>query len=206
MKTPNPTVTRAPGRILLLSLILCALTCAETAVAYYDPGTQRWINRDPLAEQGFELLRGHEPDMLDDEPNLYTFVRNNSIQRIDRYGLSWGGFGFFRWCAMGRCISKVNKWAKDCQKTIPTEPPDDVEVWDYIAWADKRMEAIAACMDAAKAAIKACQAGVNFVPPTKFPWKDVLFPPKGIIDLPVSSATGSEFRTPPGAGAPLTEW
>ncbi len=107
---------------------------------------------------------------------------------------------------MKKCISKVNKWAKDCKNSIPKEPPDDSDVWDYIGWLDKRQEAIAACMNAAKAAIAACQKGVNFVPPVKFPWKDIVFPPKGTIDLAISGVPGSEFSTPPGASAPPIEW
>lgn len=45
----------------------------QTASAYYDPGVQRWINRDPIGEQG--------------GGNLYGFVANDPASRIDPTGL-----------------------------------------------------------------------------------------------------------------------
>jgi len=54
---------------------------------YYDPGTGRWPNRDPLGEPGFELLRGRGGKLRGDGPNLYAFVRNNPVGRIDFLGL-----------------------------------------------------------------------------------------------------------------------
>ena len=50
---------------------------------YYDSGTERWPNRDPLGEPGFELLRGRQPNLLDDGPNLYTFTHNNPVNYYD---------------------------------------------------------------------------------------------------------------------------
>ena len=44
---------------------------------YYDPNLQRWLNRDPIGEAG-----GF---------NLYAFVGNNPVNRIDRFGLQEGG-------------------------------------------------------------------------------------------------------------------
>jgi RHS repeat-associated protein len=40
---------------------------------FYDPGLQRWLNRDPIGERG--------------GLNLYGFVRNNSINEVDPFGL-----------------------------------------------------------------------------------------------------------------------
>jgi RHS repeat-associated protein len=40
---------------------------------YYAPNLQRWVNRDPIREQG--------------GLNLYRFVRNNSLNDVDSYGL-----------------------------------------------------------------------------------------------------------------------
>lgn len=49
---------------------------------FYDPGSQRWLNRDPLGERG--------------GINLYRFVGNNPVNWIDRNGLDiWiGNSGF----------------------------------------------------------------------------------------------------------------
>lgn len=41
---------------------------------YYDSDLQRWINRDPIGENG--------------ETTLYSFVRNNPVARIDAVGLT----------------------------------------------------------------------------------------------------------------------
>ena len=42
---------------------------------YYDPHLQRWLNRDPIDEAG--------------GINLYGFVGNSPVNRIDPYGLVW---------------------------------------------------------------------------------------------------------------------
>ncbi len=54
----------------------------------YNPSTGRWLNRDPLGELGFELLRGGNPDMLGDGPNHYPFVQNDPVARFDAQGLT----------------------------------------------------------------------------------------------------------------------
>ena len=53
--------------------LLALLSAPHLASAYYDPGVQRWINRDPLAERG--------------GMNLYAFVSSEPIGRLDPYGL-----------------------------------------------------------------------------------------------------------------------
>jgi hypothetical protein len=67
LKKPNITV--AP----LAALLWVFLTSALTASAFYDPGSQRWINRDPIEEGG--------------GVNLYTFVDNGPMTWIDAAGL-----------------------------------------------------------------------------------------------------------------------
>ena len=41
---------------------------------FYDPNTQKWLNRDPILERG--------------GMNLYRFIGNNSINGVDFYGLA----------------------------------------------------------------------------------------------------------------------
>ncbi|HEY3915186.1 MAG TPA: RHS repeat-associated core domain-containing protein [Verrucomicrobiae bacterium] len=60
----------------------------------YDPNLQRWLNRDPNGELGFEAGRGtrhfrsHRPYLEENlSQNLYTFVRNRAPNEIDSYGL-----------------------------------------------------------------------------------------------------------------------
>ncbi len=56
-----------------LLMLLLSVAWAEHAFAYYDPGVQRWINRDPAKEAGGQ--------------NLSRFVRNDPIGRVDAKGL-----------------------------------------------------------------------------------------------------------------------
>jgi RHS repeat-associated protein len=42
---------------------------------YYNPSTGRWLNRDPIAEQG--------------GPNVYLCAKNNPVDLIDPYGRQW---------------------------------------------------------------------------------------------------------------------
>jgi hypothetical protein len=89
------------------------LYSALTATAYYDPGAQRWMNRDPFDELGFEHIRNAPPHadeanaalfgnssgtssqvvslartrMLPLEVNLYTYVANRPLGEVDAYGL-----------------------------------------------------------------------------------------------------------------------
>ena len=57
-------------KIILISAFMCM---AEVANAFYDPGLQRWINRDPIQEEG--------------GINLYGFVCNDPLNSIDTLGL-----------------------------------------------------------------------------------------------------------------------
>ena len=52
--------------------LLALLSAPHLASAFYDPGVQRWINRDPIAESG-----GF---------NLYCFLRNEPTAHLDSFG------------------------------------------------------------------------------------------------------------------------
>jgi RHS repeat-associated protein len=71
----------------------------------YDPTFQRWLNRDPIRERGFESFRHivsvrtrtfMPPSESLDGANLYEFVANDSISEADTLGLSW--WSDFLWC------------------------------------------------------------------------------------------------------------
>jgi RHS repeat-associated protein len=72
---------------ILVSLILF-LTTLQIATAYYDPGVQRWINRDPFGEVGFEKQRGGLVRLEGNGPNGYHFVHNRPVCKTDILGLS----------------------------------------------------------------------------------------------------------------------
>jgi len=119
---------------------------------YYDPNLQRWLNRDPIGEKG--------------GINLYDFVMNDTQDKIDIYGQGW-------WSLLC-CEHAVNKWSKQCQDSIPKEPPADSSVWVYINWLELRKQAVDSCATAAAAAIVQCANGVSYTPPVDFPWKDII--------------------------------
>jgi hypothetical protein len=64
------------------------------ATAFYDPTIQRWPNRDPLGETGFDVVLNEMPlstsplDFLDDVVGdiLYSFSSANPINRVDLDG------------------------------------------------------------------------------------------------------------------------
>ncbi len=58
---------------LFLMLAVLCIAGAEQASAFYNPGTGRWLSRDPIEETGGS--------------NLYNTCRNNLIRSIDSNGL-----------------------------------------------------------------------------------------------------------------------
>ncbi len=72
-------------RILsLIAPLLLTLASAPDALAYYDPGVQRWINRDPIQERG--------------GANLHHFVSNNPAGQVDAFGEKTAGDGRYGDC------------------------------------------------------------------------------------------------------------
>jgi RHS repeat-associated protein len=93
---------------------------------FYDPNLQRWINRDPLGEFGFELLAktpaserrsssvtsqfarnirparflrtGMMSETLKDAINRFAFVNNNAANSVDAYGLALDSCGYCLIC------------------------------------------------------------------------------------------------------------
>ena len=58
---------------MIAIIVLALLGSLHTACAYYDPGIQRWLNRDPVGEEGGW--------------NLYGYVANSPIETNDSMGL-----------------------------------------------------------------------------------------------------------------------
>ncbi len=68
---------------------------------FYDPNTQRWINRDPIGERG--------------GVNLFDFVRNQPLSAYDRFGhvpIIPIGIGVAAGVGLGWCIDRLacNQW------------------------------------------------------------------------------------------------
>lgn len=90
-------------KIAIGSALFVALWTAQTALAWYDPSTGRWLTRDPIGEPGFQALqrvraipqatgvasssgRWIHRDRPDNE-NRYLFVGNNPVSHVDPLGL-----------------------------------------------------------------------------------------------------------------------
>lgn len=58
----------------LLKCLLLLIAFSNLAQAFYDPGQGRWVSRDPIGERG--------------GVNLYGYIGNNSLNGVDRLGLS----------------------------------------------------------------------------------------------------------------------
>jgi hypothetical protein len=63
---------------LIIALFPVLLLTAERVSAFYDPGVQRWINRDPINERG--------------GMNLYRYVGNQPTSKVDPRGLDCNGY------------------------------------------------------------------------------------------------------------------
>ncbi len=74
--------------LLIILLPLLTFICHHTASAYYDPGVQRWINRDPVGELGFEIGSRSSVSEVTEEMNCYRFLANEPVESIDSWGLS----------------------------------------------------------------------------------------------------------------------
>jgi RHS repeat-associated protein len=78
---------------------------------FYNPITQRWLNRDPVHEIGFLTLKGRKQGWHEKaELNLYGMVRNDPVDLFDPMGLvNWGPAG-------GKCCNDSDRtewWIDD---------------------------------------------------------------------------------------------
>jgi RHS repeat-associated protein len=83
-----------------LPLLLLLLLSGQAAPAYYDPGVQRWINRDPVEESGFRRLHGPGPASESEEAYPYRYADNDPLYHTDAFGLMIGDYG--NWCGYSR--------------------------------------------------------------------------------------------------------
>ena len=71
----------------------------------YDPGTGRWLSRDPL--ENAEVLQG---------PSLYAYAGNNTVNWTDRSGLQW-------WKQAAGVVFKLWQWGTVGDEDTPEETP-----------------------------------------------------------------------------------
>ncbi|HNQ74464.1 MAG TPA: hypothetical protein PKN95_12775 [Verrucomicrobiota bacterium] len=94
----------------------------------------RWLNRDPINEIGFNLLiRSQNPFNLDEEKNLYGFVRNSPGGLVDSDGRIVPILIVAGWAAwQAACtIHAANK----AVETFPTDDKNNI-AWQAVYTAD----------------------------------------------------------------------
>jgi RHS repeat-associated protein len=80
MKTKTRFATR-------LVMVTCALVAAQSALAFYNPSTGRWLSRDPIEEAGSIVATKPELSEKDAGPNHYAFIANSPVNEVDYAGL-----------------------------------------------------------------------------------------------------------------------
>jgi len=84
-------------------VVLFVLLMAQIASAYYCPSTGRWLSRDPIGEQGFQVLQvaqmpnpiqqqavrwvDRDSATMQQTANPYAFLRNEPVRSTDLLGL-----------------------------------------------------------------------------------------------------------------------
>ena len=102
------------SRNLFRGALAALLLSIQTVWAYYDPGVQRWINRDPVGEPGF--ARTGRAETRREAGQLYRAMRNDPIGVHDAFGLvdldprdwSYGRYCGFYNSGPGKPIDEVD--------------------------------------------------------------------------------------------------
>jgi RHS repeat-associated protein len=133
---------------------------------FYDPATQRWLNRDPLEEAG--------------GINTYEANANNPLNAYDPVGLDWKtALKFFnpisRKLKLRACKKEAEEWKDRCLARIPScttskggpcpfdEPGEDKDKhWTECETA--RVNGLAKCAEDANSMMEACYAAALALP------------------------------------------
>jgi hypothetical protein len=99
-------------KLMMLALVLIGVMASHKAEAFYNPNTGRWLSRDPVREVGFEMARPNFRKRIRNEhEGLYTFVKNNTPNNHDAYGLIT-----FEGCDAGQRASITAAFKDFCSK------------------------------------------------------------------------------------------
>ena len=167
---------------LLFGLLLFLFT-VQVGECFYNPSTGRWLSRDSIGEPQQEVQRNRALGMSPDDGNIYTFVYNDGINKIDPKGETvwWdcvacaaalvGKFGgTFAGCAYGCAQSTSPSYTYgQCLSDCLTSMMKPCELWKSFKGNPGEWVGAAACISCGVRAIKN-------MPPTK---------PPGCEDCPV---------------------
>lgn len=85
----------------------------------------RWLNRDPIGQEGFKLQYSSRERLESARPNPYTFVLNNPIASIDPTGLDrWSVFQV-HWSII------VEEWDENCKTVVGYQQIDFGPRWGW---------------------------------------------------------------------------
>ena len=103
--------------IIVILVLLTYWLGLCNASAFYDPGTQRWLNRDPMTS----LDHSFGGDL---ERNCYMFVGNAPPAFIDPNGLWvwWGNWGGPDWTA-----GNPTTWENVVDQNLKQKPAQDAQ-------------------------------------------------------------------------------
>jgi RHS repeat-associated protein len=117
----------------------------------YDPDLGRWLSRDQL--RSAELKQG---------PNLFAYVADDPVNRIDREGKSWTHWleDIWRMWEGSQCAKIIAKWKADCFDKIPKckcEDSGSASTYERNQALEKYVE----CVGQAQDKEKECLKGMN---------------------------------------------
>ena len=153
--------------ILVILALLAYFSGLRTANAFYDPGLQRWLNRDPINEQSFQNLTSRVAAFSSmAEGNLYCLVANNPVDFWDYLGLDNPGCDPPGNAAGNLCPDKKDCFLRCCAK-------HDKCFYDHgctvVSWIfPKQNPLCTGCNAAVTACFVACITDIN--PPTGPRW------------------------------------
>jgi RHS repeat-associated protein len=156
---------------------------------WYVPASQRWLNRDPIGEQGFRLVHGKPRTKKSDQDDDYGFLGNNPANFIDPHGTrispactlllccaAAGGAACAIECSDGRWDSVDDTWSScmaKCLVAAVTESSITRAVCAgaaaacFLAWVDDRWEIChrtwsATLPDGSTTCLYVCSGGTSY--------------------------------------------
>jgi hypothetical protein len=109
----------------ILTVLLASLFVAQSACGFYDSGVGRWINRDPIGDEGFRVRLVSSRPQTPAE-STYVFSANDPIDKLDPNGLNPNNYG--NWCGThnsnnGPPIDEVDRACQDHDECL-ADPKD----------------------------------------------------------------------------------